>query len=175
MNIPVADILAGTPYWVWLLFAFLMYGGFRRLSPSVRRTDRIWITPGIFVAWGLIGLFGRQGALAASLSNWMIGAAVGLALGLVGELKMEIDDARGLSFLPSSTLPLIRVLLIFGGHYALNVAAALHPVDRAMYMGWDLYVSGASAGYFGGWMFRFHRTRMRAPRVDLGSRLTGRA
>lgn len=168
-------ILAGTPFWVWLLFGFLLYGGLRRLAPGVRRADRIWVTPGLFVTWGLIGLLQREGGLAASLPHWLVGAAVGLTLGLLGEVKMEVDDARGLTFLPPSVLPLVRVLLIFGSHYALNVAAALHPADRTVYMGWDLYVSGTSAGYFAGWMLRFRRARMHAPRVDLGSRLASRA
>jgi hypothetical protein len=81
--------------------------------------------------------------------------------------KMLVDRPRQLVRLRGSVLPLVRILVIFGAHYALQVAAALHPDNRATFMAWDIYVSGASAGYFFGWSIRFLRAYRTAPQVDL--------
>jgi hypothetical protein len=37
----------------------------------------------------------------------------------------------------------------------------------ATYLNWDIYVSGASAGYFMGWSVRFRRSYNNAPQLDL--------
>jgi len=55
-----------------------------------------------------------------------------------------------------------------GTHYVLNVAAVMHPASRDVYLGWDVVVSGTSAGYFAGWAWRFWQAYRAAPRVDLG-------
>jgi hypothetical protein len=37
------------------------------------------------------------------------------------------------------------------------------------YLNWDIYVSGASAGYFMGWSVRFMMSYVKAPHVDLAT------
>lgn len=169
MNIPVLEILSGTPVWVLLLCAFLVARGLKRLRPSVRKIDKVWITPGLFILWGLLGLFERSGNFASVFPHWLVGAGLGIAVGFAGKMTLQVDDARGLVLLPGSALPLIRVAVIFGAHYVLNVAAALHPDSRSLYLGWDVYVSGASAGYFAGWAWRFFQSCRLAPRADLST------
>jgi hypothetical protein len=80
---------------------------------------------------------------------------------------MQADHARRRVRLPGSALPLLRILIIFGSHYVLRVAAAIHPEMGATYLSWDIYVSGASAGYFMGWSIRFMMSYAKAPPVDL--------
>jgi hypothetical protein len=80
---------------------------------------------------------------------------------------MQADRGRRRVLLPGSLLPLLRILVIFGAHYVLRVAAAIHPDMSATYLTWDIYVSGASAGYFVGWSVRFMRSYVQAPQADL--------
>jgi hypothetical protein len=168
MNVSVYGVLAHTPPWVFVLLAYLVVMGAMRLRPSVRRLDRIWITPGIFVAWGLVGLFKRHMDLGFVLPHWLMGAVIGGAIGLLGRsMSIMVDRPRQLVLLRGSVLPLVRILVIFGAHYALQVAAALHPENRTTFLTWDIYVSGASAGYFLGWSARFLQSYRTAPQADL--------
>lgn len=171
MDIPVLKILAGTPTWVLILCVFLVVRGLKSMRPSVRKIDKVWITPGLFILWGLIGLFERSGNFSGVLLHWLIGAAIGGVVGLAGKMTLQVDDTRRLVLLSGSVMPFIRVAVIFGAHYVLNVAAVLHPDSRSLYMGWDTCVSGASAGYFAGWAWRFFQSCRQAPRADLSAQL----
>jgi hypothetical protein len=168
MSISVSDVASRTPPWVLVLFGYLLWIGMMRLRPSVRDVGKIWITPGIFIAWGLVGLFRRPGDFSYVALHWGIAAVIGAVVGSVGDMpKMLVDRPRQLVRLRGTVLPLVRILLIFGAHYALQVAAAVHPENRETFLAWDIYVSGASAGYFFGWSVRFLRAYRNAPQVDL--------
>lgn len=167
MHLPIATILSNTPTWVFVLLAYLLWIGVKRLRPGVRELTKIGITPAIFIVWGLIGLFQRPGDFSTVFGHWAIGAVVGCALGLAVPIPMQADRVHRLVLLPGSVLPLLRILIIFGAHYVLRVAAALHPDSSLPYVTWDIYVSGASAGYFFGWSMRFIRSYLAAPLVEL--------
>jgi hypothetical protein len=167
MNPTLPQILSGTPIWVFALLAYLIWMGAQRLKPGVRSLARIWITPAIFIIWGLQGLFQRPGDFSEVLLRWAVGAVLGAALGLAFGVPMKADRTRRLVLLPGSVLPLARILLIFGAHYVLRVAAAIHPEMSATYLNWDVYVSGAGTGYFMGWTVRFMMSYAKAPQVDL--------
>ncbi|MEA3151578.1 MAG: hypothetical protein QOD56_2517 [Gammaproteobacteria bacterium] len=167
MNVSVYDVLSHTPPWVFILLVYLTWMGVTRLRSSVRQLGRIWISPGIFIVWGLVGLFHRSGDFSYILIHWTVGAVVGAALGSLGGMRLIVDRSRQLVRLPGSVLPLARILLIFGAHYGLQVAAALQPQNRAAWLTWDIYVSGASTGYFLAWSVRFLQSYRKAPQADL--------
>lgn len=167
MTVPILDIFRGTPVWVFALFAYLLWMGISRLKPRVRPFGQIWITPAVFIAWGLLGLFEHTGSIAPTLSRWLIAAAVGGVLGAAGGAPLKVDRARNLVQLPASVMPLVRNAAIFGAHYVLRVAATMNPPVHDMLMGWDTCVSGASAGYFLGWAVQCLRSYRNAQHVDL--------
>jgi hypothetical protein len=169
MDVSVFQILSHTPPGVFILLAYLVWIGIKRLQPGVRPFARVWITPGIFIVWGIVGLFRREGDFSAVLTHWTLGALAGGVLGLAKSAKIAVDRRRQLVQFPGSALPLLRILVIFGAHYVLQVAAALHPDQRAQYLTWDTYVSGAAAGYFLGWSIRFLQAYRTAPQVELGA------
>jgi len=168
MKVSVADMVSRTPPWVWVLFAYLVWIGMLRLRPSVRDVGKTWITPTIFIAWGMVALFHRSADLSFVAIHWGIAAVIGAVIGSLGEMKkMLVDRPRQLVRLRGSVMPLVRAIVIFGAHYALQVAAAVQPENRTTFLAWDIYVSGASAGYFFGWSLRFLRAYRIAPQVDL--------
>jgi hypothetical protein len=154
-DVSIAQILGGTPIWVFVLLAYLVWIGTVRLKPGVRDLAKIWITPAIFIVWGLVGLFQRPGDFSDVFMRWMAGFVIGGALGFAFAVPMQADRANRRVLLPGSILPLLRVIILFGAHYVLRVAAALHPDASATYLNWDIFVSGAGAGYFLGWSVRF--------------------
>jgi hypothetical protein len=171
MNASISDVISGTPTWVFLLLAYLIWQGSNGLRSRVRPLVKVWITPAIFILWGLIGLVERSGNFSSVVAHWLIGAVLGGALGVAVRVPLRLDRGHRLVWLPGSVLPLTRVLLIFGAHYLLNVAAALQPSMHDTYMNWNVYVSGASAGYFIGWAIGFVQSCKQAPHTDLSSQL----
>lgn len=167
-NIAIA-VLRGTPIWVFVLFAYLLSTGLKRLQPGVRPLHRMWMLPGVFIVWGLLGLFARNGSVAIVLSQWIAGATVGLLLGAALDVPMQVDRIRGLVWQPGSVLPLLRNQSIFLAHYFLQVAAALNPAASHSLLGWNVVVSGLSAGYFIGWALRFALNYAKAPQIDLAA------
>ncbi|SDX87757.1 DUF6622 family protein [Lysobacter enzymogenes] len=166
---PISHLLQGTPVWVYAIFAVLLYLGLRRLRTGVQSLARVWAVPAVFIVWGLIGLAGHAGAPLETLGRWFLGAAIGGLLGVwsLNPATLAFDHQRRLVRQPGSALPLLRNLGIFGAHYALQVAAAVSPQLHDSALGWDLVVSGFSAGYFAGWAARFLAGQRRAPQVDL--------
>jgi hypothetical protein len=169
MNVSIADIFSGTPVWVFLLLGYLVWRGLLALRPRVVALIRVWIVPGVFIVSGLLGLFDRPLSFLEILGSWCTGAVLGGALGLLSRPMIQLDREQKLVWLPGSVLPLLRVLVIFGAHYLLNVQAALHPNMRSVYMAWDVLVSGASAGYFVAWMLRFVQSCSGAANTALGA------
>ncbi|MBO9661518.1 DUF6622 family protein [Dokdonella sp.] len=159
----LVDILRGTPIWVYVLFAYLLWMGAWRLRPRVRNVQSTWIAPLLFIAWGLSGLAGREGSLSSTLACWIVGATVGIAIGHRIEPAPSVDRATGTILQPGSLIPLLRNLAIFGAHYLLHVAAVISPGAASRLLSWDVVVSGLSAGYFVSWGLLFARAWRDAP------------
>jgi hypothetical protein len=147
--------LANTPWWVFLLLALLIGLGVQALRPRAVALPRVFITPAIFLSWGLVGLALRSHGAPVPLLAWSVAAAVGAALALTSFRPDGLRLERGRVHFPGSPLPLARNLLIFLVKYALAVAVARSPDLREQLQLWDIGVSGVIAGYFIGWMARF--------------------
>jgi hypothetical protein len=67
------NILQNTPWWVFALFALLMWLGFQALKPRTLPIWRLLITPAVFIGWGIT-------SLAASphlILDWSVGEVQG--------------------------------------------------------------------------------------------------
>lgn len=166
----VSEILTGTPLWVFGLFAYVMWMGARRLGPRVSSIRRIWFVPLLFIVWGLVGLASRPVPAELVALIWGASALAGIALGILGRPRqLLVDRQHGLVRQQGSVLPLVRYALIFGAHYALNVAMHIRPDLRHNLILADIAVSGIGAGYFAGWILSFLRGLARANEADLSS------
>lgn len=164
----ILDILRHTPLWVYLMFFGLLAISARRLRGGIRDVRRVAIVPTIFIVWGIVGLLGRHDPVATGM--WLAGAVGGGVLGGLSRPVMQADRAAGEVWLPGSLVPTLRLLLIFGAHYLLHVAAALRPDQAAVLMHWDAVVSGMAAGFFAGWSVRFHQAWRHAPAIEADRR-----
>lgn len=166
----VSRIFADTPTWVFALFAYLVWQGVQRLRPTVGSLRRTVVVPLIFIAWGLIGLSSRPVDPTLVAIAWGGGALVGAALGLLGRPRgLIVDRAHGLVRQRGSLLPLLRYSLVFGSHYALAVAMAMHPAERNTLLLADITVSGIAAGYFARWLLAFAIALRTASEADLSA------
>ncbi len=123
------------------------------------RTVPLWrllVTPAVFIGWGVIALALRSTTSPILIADWAAAAAIGAAIAwtTVRLDGVEIDRARGVLQLPGSWLPLVRNMTIFSAKFALALAIARAPAWQETLVAWDIAISGASAGYFVGWLAR---------------------
>jgi len=166
----VLEILQHIPWWVFAVFALLIWLGVQALTARTVPIWRLLITPAVFIGWGVVSLVLRAGASPMLIADWAVAAAIGAAIAwtTVGLDGVQIDHARGVLRLPGSKLPLIRNLLIFSAKFGLALAMALAPTWRDNLALWDIAVSGASAGYFLGWLTRLALAYRQKPEAILG-------
>jgi hypothetical protein len=157
-------ILINTPWWVFLLLALLVWLGVSALRPRTVPLRRVFITPAVFVCWGLVGLATAAQAAPAIIPGWSLAAIAFCALAFFSvRLKgLRADHSRAMVELPGSWLPLIRNLTIFAAKYVLAATMARRPELRDQLLPWDMAVSGAAFGYFLGWTLRFLMSYRRA-------------
>ena len=151
------QIVQHTPAWAFALLAFLIWIGVQALRPRILPLWRLVLVPAAFIVWGVVSLLGRTAAAPLLGVDWLVTAAIGVALGwwttrLDG---VEIDYAASRVRVPGSRVPLVRNLSIFAVKYGLTAAMAVAPALRPSLSPWDIGVSGLSAGYFIGWLLRF--------------------
>ncbi len=161
----VWGILFGTPLWAYGLLALLIWLGLQAARDREIHLSRVFITPAVFISWGSYRLVSQSLLTPALFSDWLIGALAGALAGaaLPRLGGMGVDRHARRVRMPGHWLPLVRNLVIFGAKYGLAVAAGIQPALRQPLTPWEFAVSGASAGYFLGWLLRFAWAYRKAP------------
>jgi hypothetical protein len=125
---PVLQILAHTPLWVWALFAFLVYRGVAAMGGREVSPYRVLIVPAVFFVWGASSLLERSDGsalnVAAFLGALLVGAAAGGVLASLTPAP-RLSPATGLLAMPGSPVALVLNCVAFAAKYAGNVALAL--------------------------------------------------
>ena len=95
-------ILTNTPKWVWVVLVLLLWLGIQGLKPRAVALPRIFITPAVFITWGIVALAARS--TPAILLDWAATVTCGIGLALV-TIRLEglrVDRERSLVHLPRS-------------------------------------------------------------------------
>lgn len=130
----IKEILINTPWWVWVLFAYLVYRGISLLSPNQISPQRMLLMPCIFLIWSVYGIFSRLDMPWMALLVFMLALAAGMLLGRIimrGQPCAIVDSNTGMIQRPGSVIPLIIILMNFSFLYILNVYAGYHPESLA--------------------------------------------
>jgi hypothetical protein len=167
----VEQAIRHTPWWVFVLFAYLMVNAVRISRPGIVSLARLAIVPAIFVAWGLLGLSERYGLSPVILLCWVVALAAGAALGhlLLRRIRIQADHARGLIARPGDPSFLPLVLLVFALNYAFAYMAAQRPDIRAEagFFIANAIAAGIFAGIFLGKLLTYYAKYRAAPSVPL--------
>ncbi|MEI2384705.1 DUF6622 family protein [Breoghania sp. JC706] len=124
----VLDIIQGTPVWVWLLLAFLIYRGLRCTHARRSGLYAPLILPLVMLVVSLSG--GRVATGEPADLAWMAAFAAGILAGAAAASRMAIEVEPGPPaslLLPGSWASLILILAIFSLNYALGVMHAMAP------------------------------------------------
>lgn len=169
----LVDTLQGTPWWVWLLLAYLVFVGWLRSRTAVAPLWKIFILPALILVLELGSVRQLMGGEAVRVAAWVAGFAGGILIGLlfVRSTRIRADRARGLVKIPGTWSYLVALLLIFAIKYYFGYRMAVDPATMAE-PGWvtvQLAITGALAGWLvgraGGILWKY----LRAPHSELGA------
>ncbi|MBP0590879.1 hypothetical protein J8I87_14395 [Paraburkholderia sp. LEh10] len=156
-----AEIIYGTPIWVWVLLVVLLSRGFKALNSGTSPLSTLAITPLIFAGWGILHLVSDPLAGWSSVIVWVAGAIAGIAGGvfIASRSRFIVDPIANTVMLPGSVVPLLLIIATFAAKFWLGVetATATDISSLGMYMLTDAAVSGVVAGVFGGRFITYWR------------------
>jgi hypothetical protein len=150
----VGNTLTGTPWWVYALFFYLMFIGFRASQTRVVSLKKLCILPLILTYFSLHTLITVVKVDFYSVITLLIAGLVGVAIGwhYVNRFKIKVDKQKYLFEIPGTWSTLIVILLIFVTKYYFGYEMAVNPalVNHAGFEFALLSVSGVFTGWFVG-------------------------
>jgi hypothetical protein len=157
-------VLAHTPPWVALILAYLLWQGVQSLRQRKLPLWRVLVVPAMFIASGMSRIVGSSSAGSGELLPWAAALVVFMPLAFAtGPRLLAVDRRTGEVTRPGSVLPLTRNVLVFILQYAAAVmmqggTRGSHEAAVAAHV-----ISGATAGYFIGWVIVALRHYFTAP------------
>ena len=113
----------GTPWWVWALFALLIYLGIKAKKGGKVPLRRVLILPIVFLVWAF------SSTLEGGLLLWLLCLGAGILIGffLMQRTQLKFDKKKKTIVMPGSWFPLILSMVIFGAKYVLGVMQGMGP------------------------------------------------
>ena len=149
----IEQILTNTPPWVFVVLAYLVWQGTMALQQRTLPLWRVLMVPALFIALGVSRIVGSASTLADSLLPWAIALVVFMPLAFVtGPRLLAVDRRTREVTTPGSPAPLVRNVLVFTLQFAVAVMTRAGTRGSQEAMLAAHVISGATAGYFIGWM-----------------------
>jgi hypothetical protein len=149
----ILDILIGTPWWVWVIFVYLIIVGVKSLKSHTMSLTKLAITPILLLFWVFYSFnftyehsFIIYGALIISLS---IGGMLGRMI--FGRYPITFNK-KGEAYIPGSIYPLCLYMVLFIIKYCFGVIGAINPAMLTNITAQliNVIVSGIAIGIFAG-------------------------
>lgn len=165
----LTQIIIHTPVYVWGLLAYLIITGIKGRETQTVSLWRMLFVPVIFIGVGFLHFDDSSDQFSSFLTAWFVGLLLLAPLGfLTGPRILAVDRENKRIERAGTIFPLIRNVIIFCAQYVLAVLNAIYPADHSTLMLITAVVSGASAGYFGGWLISLWRKYQESPQRTLG-------
>ncbi len=144
------EILLHTPWWVYVVFAYIVYVGIKATQMRSVPVLRLFIVPAIFTVLSIHTVVGRIGDHLLYIMPWGIATLIGVGIGWIemNRLNIIIDGKHHLLKIPGSSFTLILFLLFFGSQYYFGFKSATDPegVKQIQFVIYLLLVSGIGTG-----------------------------
>jgi hypothetical protein len=126
------QIASHTPIYVWAILGFLVYRGLAASRDRSVPVRSVFILPVVMLVLGLQSAANGFGLASPAGAAWLAGIAVGVALTWqrAGKGAM-LDRAAGKVHLHGSWLPMVLMMTIFVGKFAMAVALVSQPSLRS--------------------------------------------
>ncbi len=124
----IAEVISGTPFYVWILLIFLLKRGLNSAKDGEVSFPKMFIVPLIFMVWGLEKLFTGFSYLNIAMIFYIIFMCFGLLISYFLYSRYRKLYIKDNSLYKTGTyLPLIFVIVNFFVKYLLGVALSINP------------------------------------------------
>jgi len=126
------QIVGHTPTYVWAILGFLVHRGVAASRDRNVTVREIFILPAVMLALGLQSTANGFGLESPGGAAWLAGLAAGVALMWWNAGNgFALDRGAGMVRLCGSWLPMVLMMTIFVGKFAMAVALASQPALRS--------------------------------------------
>jgi Family of unknown function (DUF6622) len=148
-----------TPWWVYLLFIYLMFVGYKASKGGVVSLTKLIILPAIFLAMSVETLVFSFKITPLSVIAWILSLLLGTVLGwfLICRQEMRVDKEKKLFDLPGTWSTGIVILLIFIVKFYFGYALSADPEVKinTFFEVSMLFFSGLFSGSFVGKLLNY--------------------
>jgi len=98
------EVLEDTPWWVYLVFFWLIFSGVQAMRPRTVPMVKLFILPTLLVLWSFHGVFIRWEGNWIDVCYWIISLGAGAFLGwwMIHKWKIYVDRSRKTLMLPGT-------------------------------------------------------------------------
>lgn len=125
----ISEIVRETPFYVWVIFIFLLKRGIKASKDGEISLSKMFIMPSVFIIWGLEKLLTNFSYLGISMISYIICMSFGALISYYLYSKyrnLYIKD--GSLRRTGSYLPMTIMMTNFFVKYLLNVAMSVNPL-----------------------------------------------
>ncbi len=146
------DFFANTPWWVYVIFIFIIKRGISASETRVIPVRKLFILPLIFFLMSVHTLVVIKNPTILDLMYLFISFVIASCFGFVltNKLKIIADRANALIQIEGSWVTLILILLLFSTKYFLGYSMEAHPdwIHFGAFRALLFSVSGIGSGLF---------------------------
>lgn len=155
------QIVTGAPWWVYVLFVYLLIIGIKSIKPRTVAIKKIVLIPFLFFAWSVYNLYAAAILGFPSLiAVWAVAIGLGTLLGIweVRSWKIGVDRKKATITIPGNYSSLLLMILIFLLKFFWGTYYAIHPsVSYGIYFS-DILSTSVLSGFFVGRASYFFKT-----------------
>ena len=164
------EILTSIPWFVWLLFGYVIISGVKAFQTQVLSIKKIFVLPLILLVMGINGLMKYNPPL-SDVAIWsaLFVTAAYVIWNRMRPLKVVCDRQKGLIQIPGNRITLILLLSIFVSKFTLGFLSATHPEFKSVSFFYfiDLSISGLVCGICFGRLVSLLMKFLRSPHENL--------
>lgn len=145
--------LTHTPWYVYLIFAYILFVGIKGLKGRTVHINKLLILPIVFVWMSVDEMTNSISFSTVNAGVWLVGILIGAyLLGWLPyqRLRISADPKTKLLTIPGSWFTLVLLLVTFAVKYAIAVVLATHQEISAHSVYVLMIVSGVFTGAFVG-------------------------
>jgi teichoic acid transport system permease protein len=125
----ISRIVSGTPFYVWVIFIFLLKRGIKASKDGELSFSKMFIMPSIFIIWGLEKLLSGFSYLGTSMIFYTIFMCLGILISYsLYSRYRKLYIKEGSLCRTGSYLPMTIMMTNFFVKYLLNVAMNVNPL-----------------------------------------------
>lgn len=151
------EMVANTPWWVYLIFTYLIYISFLATKPRVISFRQLLILPSIFITLSIISLSTILQIDAYNIFLWSSALFLGIPLGWLQFFLQKIKAIKNESklYIPGTWSLFFFCLFIFAAKYYYSFELAIDPksIASSPYAPYILLLYGLFTGLFIGKLF----------------------